>query len=80
MFNSIRPVSCKDIKAAHPNSPSGYYYVNSRNIYCNMGELCGQDGGWTRIAYLDMTENCPSGLQDITGGISLQERGYYWWQ
>ena len=75
LFNSIRPVSCKDIKAAHPNSPSGYYYVNSRNIYCNMGELCGQDGGWTRIAYLDMTENCPSGLQElITGGIRVCRR------
>ena len=76
LFNSaIRPISCKDIKAAHPNSPSGYYYVNSRNIYCNMGELCRQDGGWTRIAYLDMTENCPSGLQElITGGIRVCRR------
>ena len=75
LFNSIRLVSCKDIKAAHPNSPSGYYYVNSRNIYCNMGELCGQDGGWTRIAYLDMTENCPPGLQElITGGIRVCRR------
>ena len=64
---NIRLVSCKDIKTAYPiNSPSGYYHVNSRNIYCNMGELCGQDGGWTRIAYLDMndiSQNCPSGLQ-----------------
>ena len=78
LFNSIRLVSCKDIKAAHPNSPSGYYYVNSRNIYCNMGELCGQDGGWTRIAYLDMSDssqNCPSGLQElITGGIRVCRR------
>ena len=57
-------VSCKDIKTAYPNSPSGYYYVNSHNIYCNMGELCGQDGGWTRIAYLNMTMNCPFGLQE----------------
>ena len=62
--SAIRLVSCKDIKTIQPTSPSGYYYVNSRNIYCNMGELCGQDGGWTRIAYLDMTENCPYGLQE----------------
>ena len=78
LFNSIRLVSCNNIKAAHPNSPSGYYYVNSRNIYCNMGELCGQDGGWTRIAYLDMsdiTQNCPPGLQElITGGIRVCRR------
>ena len=76
--SAIRLVSCKDIKAAHPNSPSGYYYVNSHNIYCNMGELCGQDGGWTRIAYLDMSDssqNCPSGLQElITGGIRVCRR------
>ena len=78
LFNSIRLVSCKDIKAAYPNSPSGYYYVNSRNIYCNMGELCGQDGGWTRIAYLDMndsSQHCPSGLQEwMTGGIRVCRR------
>uniref|UniRef100_A0A1X7USA8 Fibrinogen C-terminal domain-containing protein n=1 Tax=Amphimedon queenslandica TaxID=400682 RepID=A0A1X7USA8_AMPQE len=79
LFNSaIQLVSCKDIKTAHPNSPSGYYYVNSRNIYCNMGELCGQDGGWTRIAYLDMTDitqNCPSGLEElIDGGIRVCRR------
>ncbi|XP_019860023.1 PREDICTED: uncharacterized protein LOC109588296 [Amphimedon queenslandica] len=77
LFN-IRLVSCEDIKAAHPNSPSGYYYVNSRNTYCNMGELCGQDGGWTRIAYLDMndsSQNCPSGLQELmTGGIRVCRR------
>ncbi|XP_019861352.1 PREDICTED: uncharacterized protein LOC109589774 [Amphimedon queenslandica] len=73
--SSTQTVSCKDIKTAHLNSPSGYYYVTSRNIYCNMGELCGQDGGWTRIAYLDMTMNCPSGLQEfMTGGIRLCRR------
>uniref|UniRef100_A0A1X7SGW7 Fibrinogen C-terminal domain-containing protein n=1 Tax=Amphimedon queenslandica TaxID=400682 RepID=A0A1X7SGW7_AMPQE len=74
-YSAIRLVSCKDIKAAHPNSPSGYYYANNHNIYCNMGELCRQDGGWTRIAYLDMTMNCPSGLQELmTGGIRLCRR------
>uniref|UniRef100_A0A1X7SX07 Fibrinogen C-terminal domain-containing protein n=1 Tax=Amphimedon queenslandica TaxID=400682 RepID=A0A1X7SX07_AMPQE len=76
--SSTQTVSCKDIKTAHLNSSSGYYYVNSRKIYCNMGELCGQDGGWTRIAYLDMndmSQNCPSGLQQLmTGGIRLCRR------
>ena len=41
LFNSIGPVSCKDIKTVLPNSPTGYYHVNSRDIYCNMGELRG---------------------------------------
>ena len=65
IFNSIRPVSCQDIKAVLPNSPTGYYHVNSRTIYCNMDTLCGSGGGWTRIGYLDMTQathSCPSSL------------------
>ena len=45
ILNSVTPVSCQDIKAALPNSPSGYYHVNSRDIYCNMGELCGSGEG-----------------------------------
>ena len=30
-----------------------------------MGELCGTEGEWTRLAYLNMsdsTENCPTGF------------------
>ena len=71
LFNSITPVSCKDIKTALPSSPTGYYHVNSRNIYCNMGELCGTGGGWTRLAYLDMTDstvNCPTGFRLYQSG------------
>ena len=66
IFNSIRPVSCQDIKTAQPNSPTGHYHVNSRNIYCNMDTLCNVTGGWTRIGYMDMsdaTQNCPSGFR-----------------
>ena len=66
LFDSITPVSCKDIKTTLPSSPTGYYHVNSRNIYCNMGELCGSGGVWTRLAYLNMsdsTEYCPAGFK-----------------
>ena len=66
-----RPVSCKDIKTVLPNSPTGYYHVNSRNIYCNMGELCGTGGGWTRLAYFDMsnsTANCLTGFRLYQSG------------
>ena len=62
LFNSITPVSCADIKSVLPDAPTGYYHVNSRNIYCNMDQLCGVTGGWTRIGYLDMsdaTQSCP---------------------
>uniref|UniRef100_A0A1X7T0A0 Fibrinogen C-terminal domain-containing protein n=1 Tax=Amphimedon queenslandica TaxID=400682 RepID=A0A1X7T0A0_AMPQE len=73
VLNSATPVSCKAIKEVLPNSPTGYYYVNGRNIYCNMEELCGSGGGWTRLAYLDMTDatvNCPSGFRlHQSGGV-----------
>ena len=73
IFNSVRLVSCKDIKAALPNSPTGYYHANSRITYCNMDTLCNVTGGWTRIGYLDMTQpthSCPSSL-------ALHEDGGY---
>ena len=71
IFNSIQLVSCKDIKAVLPNSPTGYYHVNSRTIYCNMDTLCSSSEGWTRIAYLDMsdsTQSCPSGFRLYQSG------------
>ena len=71
LLNSVTPVSCKAIKEVLPNSPTGYYHVNGRNIYCNMGSLCGSGGGWTRLAYLDMTDatqNCPSGFRLYQSG------------
>ena len=66
------PTSCNQLKSQYPISHSGYYVLTSANgsteytAYCNMEELCGSGGGWTRLAYLDMsdaTQNCPSGLQ-----------------
>ena len=63
------PTSCQEIKDKQPNSPSGVYLLatassnGTKYVYCNMKELCGSGGGWTRLAYLDMTdstENCPS--------------------
>ena len=38
-----------------------------QSIYCNMegSELCGSRGGWTKLAYLDMsddTQSCPPGF------------------
>ena len=66
--------SCKQIKNLFYNRQSGYYVLASANgstaftytAYCNMEELCGSGGGWTRLAYLDMndsTVNCPSGFR-----------------
>ena len=68
--------SCKQIKNLLPNSQSGYYVLASANgstdtAYCNMEELCGSGGGWTRLAYLNMTDstvNCPSGFRLYQSG------------
>ena len=69
-FSSL-PTSCQEIKNKQPNSPTGVYLLvtpsgDTNYIYCHMGELCGTEGGWTRLAYLDMsdsTENCPTGFK-----------------
>ena len=71
LLNSITPVSCKDVKEVLPNSPSGWYHINNQNTYCNMEELCGSGGGWTRLGYLDMTDasqSCPSGFRLYQSG------------
>ena len=65
------PTSCQEIKNKQPNSVSGVYLLatpsgDTNYVYCHMGELCGTEGGWTRLAYLDMsdsTENCPTGFR-----------------
>ena len=68
--STVLPTSCKEIKERQPLSPSGVYLLANTNVtdtaYCNMGTLCGSGGGWTRLAYLDMTDatqNCPSGFR-----------------
>ena len=51
------PSSCKDIP---PGSPSGYYTIvpqggTATSVYCYMEEICGSKG-WTRVAYLNMSD------------------------
>ena len=63
--------SCEEIKTQFPNSPSGYYTIidgtgHARHVYCQMEQVCGSSSGWTRVAYLNMsdpTEECPSGFR-----------------
>ena len=46
--------------------------VKRKSIYCHIEpELCGSRGGWTRLAYLNMsddTHNCPSGFRLYQSG------------
>ena len=69
------PTSCEQVQEQQPNSPSGYYILagptGTFSTYCNMGTLCGSEGGWARLAYLDMTDatqNCPSGFKLYQSG------------
>uniref|UniRef100_A0A1X7TMD2 Fibrinogen C-terminal domain-containing protein n=1 Tax=Amphimedon queenslandica TaxID=400682 RepID=A0A1X7TMD2_AMPQE len=64
------PTSCQQLKSQYPGSLSGYYVLTGNGMtytaYCDMDVLCGSGGGWTRLAYLDMsdaTQNCPSGFK-----------------
>jgi len=70
-----RPSSCKEILAKYPDTPSGYYWLQSSNhftshkVYCDMdNEHCGSNG-WTRIALVDMSndvQSCPGDLRLIS--------------
>ena len=66
--------SCADILNRNASSPSGYYWIgtqrDSSREYCNMTLSCGGvNGGWMRVAELDMTNSshqCPSDLRQRT--------------
>ena len=79
-LSNCNTVTCGDIGKYWPNTSSGYYKVVGKggaayNKYCSIEELhggnrCGS-GGWTRLAYLDMsdaTQNCPSGFRLYQSG------------
>ena len=63
--------SCQEIHHCFPSAPSGNYQLQLANgtvieTYCDMeGSNCGGEGGWTRVAFVNMTEpgtTCPEGL------------------
>ena len=77
--NYVPPTSCNQIKNRRPSAGSGNYILalqmthgsEKYTTYCNMDTLCGSGGGWTRLAYLDMTDstqNCPSGFRLYQSG------------
>ena len=66
--------SCSDVLKYLPDAVSGYYDITSSDgshvsVYCDMdGGNCDGEGGWMRIAYVDMTvadAQCPAGLSPI---------------
>ena len=63
--------SCSDMLVRNPSASSGYYDINLSNgsvvtVYCDMdGNNCDGEGGWIRVAQLNMSEpgaTCPPGL------------------
>ena len=68
------PTSCSDV-ARNGGAISGYYDITLTNgstasVYCNM-EGCDGEGGWTRVAYLNMSDpsqQCPTELRLYTEG------------
>lgn len=56
--NYVPTSSCQDVKTRWPDSPSGLYLIalpsgDTMYVYCHLGNLCGSNEGWMRIAYLD---------------------------
>ena len=73
--------SCQEIFYCFPSAPSGYYQIRVPNgslvqVYCDMeGTNCGGEGGWMRVAYVNMSQSgaiCPQGLTQTTlSGLTL---------
>ena len=77
--------SCQDILLCFPTATSGYYQIHAPNgtlveVYCDMeGDNCGGEGGWMRVASVNMLQSgatCPQGLTQRTiSGLNLCGRG-----
>ena len=63
--------SCQEILARFPDTPSGYYRLNTseEKVYCDMERVhCGTKG-WIRVAYVDMLsrkQRCPGNFKLIS--------------
>ena len=82
---STPAVSCLHIYQCEQSPPSGLYWIVSRDgnentsvrVYCDMDNRHSGSKGWTRVAYINMTEDgatCPSGMRQITSPKKLCAR------
>ena len=79
--NPPRNRSCQEILYCFPSAPSGYHEIRVPNgslvqVYCDMeGTNCGEQGGWMRVAHVNMSQDgarCPQGLtQKTMSGLTL---------
>ena len=73
--------SCEEIRSCFPSALSAYYQIRVPNgslvqVFCDMeGTNCGGEGGWTRVAHVNMSQSgatCPQGLTQTTlSGLTL---------
>ena len=69
--------SCRQIIQNRPVAQSGYYYIRLPNgtvtqFYCDFSANCGSTRGWTRVAFINMTDptvQCPTAFRQITTPI-----------
>ena len=68
----ISPSTCREILHCNSYASSGYYQIQAADgsalqVYCDMeGTYCGGEGGWMRLAHLNMTDpssQCPVGFR-----------------
>ena len=82
---STPAMSCLHIYQCEQSPPSGLYWIVGRDRnettlvrgYCDMDNRHSGSKGWTRVAYINMTEDgatCPSGMRQITSPKSLCTR------
>ena len=79
--NPPRNRSCQEILYCFPSALSGYHEIRVPNgslvqVYCDMeGTNCGGQGGWMRVAHVNMSQDgasCPQGLtQKNMSGLRL---------
>ena len=62
-YSNLPAASCSHILQLNSSSPSGHYWIRSSNgsavrVYCEFNRKCGCDGpsGWTRVAFLNMSD------------------------
>ena len=82
---STPAMSCLHIYQCEQSPPSGLYWIAGRDgnettsvqVYCDMDNRHSGSEGWTRIAYINMTEDgatCPDTLRQITSPKKLCAR------
>ena len=82
---STPAMSCLHIYQCEQSPPSGLYWIVSRDgnkitsqrVYCDLNNRHSGSKGWTRVAYINMTEDgatCPDTLRQITSPKNLCAR------